>query len=388
MKMTTSRDDRDVDSDDDISMPVPLSTAGRSPVPTAVILPLSVTDNSVEVSSGTTTAVSAAVHALNNGEGSSPSTVVSALTLAASVSTAGATASSKPSTADNDGEDGDRVTASNTMFNRLHGVTGGGATVIPSSKGNTNSETTSSSATSGMLLSSATSLGRPGMNKDLHLEIASLANSISQVNPTRTIAASGRHSSLRSSSVAMVSGSAANANVTSASLSNNKRAASSVSNYHYQGNALISSSVVAMMTVMEDEDDNEGHEGGDSLDHQNEDGVDGGVGNDDPEALQQQQELTEKAMIVIRRVLDKLTGLDFVSNANMNEFSAFASSSSSQMNAHAGHPASPNTSTGSGGSNGVGHIALEVKEQVDRLIHEATSNENLSQSFFGWCPFW
>jgi FKBP12-rapamycin complex-associated protein len=29
-----------------------------------------------------------------------------------------------------------------------------------------------------------------------------------------------------------------------------------------------------------------------------------------------------------------------------------------------------------------------VDEQVDRLIHEAMSVENLSQLFVGWCPFW
>jgi hypothetical protein len=67
--------------------------------------------------------------------------------------------------------------------------------------------------------------------------------------------------------------------------------------------------------------------------------------------LDLQQELIEKAVVVIRRVMDKLTGLDFAD------------------------------------STGHAH-ALDVPDQVDRLIREATSNENLSQSFFGWCPFW
>jgi hypothetical protein len=67
--------------------------------------------------------------------------------------------------------------------------------------------------------------------------------------------------------------------------------------------------------------------------------------------LDLQQELIEKAVVVIRRVMDKLTGLDFAD------------------------------------STGQAH-ALDVPDQVDRLIREATSNENLSQSFFGWCPFW
>jgi hypothetical protein len=64
-----------------------------------------------------------------------------------------------------------------------------------------------------------------------------------------------------------------------------------------------------------------------------------------------QKALSDKAVIVIRRVLDKLTGLDF--NDNKNKI-----------------------------------VALDVPDQVDRLINEATSNENLSLNFFGWCPFW
>lgn len=31
---------------------------------------------------------------------------------------------------------------------------------------------------------------------------------------------------------------------------------------------------------------------------------------------------------------------------------------------------------------------LSVAEQVDRLIGEATSIENLCQLFNGWCPLW
>ena len=72
-----------------------------------------------------------------------------------------------------------------------------------------------------------------------------------------------------------------------------------------------------------------------------------------------QQELIEKAVIVIRRVMDKLTGLDF---ADTTQTGGLSSQQQQQ--------------------------ALEVPDQVDRLIREATSNENLSQSFFGWCPFW
>jgi FKBP12-rapamycin complex-associated protein len=57
--------------------------------------------------------------------------------------------------------------------------------------------------------------------------------------------------------------------------------------------------------------------------------------------------LNEKAIAVIRRVQDKLTGLDFDND-----------------------------------------VALDVPEQVERLIQQATSNENLCQCFIGYCPFW
>ena len=33
-------------------------------------------------------------------------------------------------------------------------------------------------------------------------------------------------------------------------------------------------------------------------------------------------------------------------------------------------------------------IVYDVKSQVDKLIQQATSNENLAQSYLGWCPFW
>eukprot|EP00595_Chromulina_sp_UTEXLB2642_P003213 CAMPEP_0196768462 /NCGR_PEP_ID=MMETSP1095-20130614/42795_1 /TAXON_ID=96789 ORGANISM="Chromulina nebulosa, Strain UTEXLB2642" /NCGR_SAMPLE_ID=MMETSP1095 /ASSEMBLY_ACC=CAM_ASM_000446 /LENGTH=1571 /DNA_ID=CAMNT_0042138109 /DNA_START=3776 /DNA_END=8494 /DNA_ORIENTATION=- len=67
-----------------------------------------------------------------------------------------------------------------------------------------------------------------------------------------------------------------------------------------------------------------------------------------------QDELSERAVLVIRRVMDKLTGLDFNDN----------SSNKSQQ------------------------VVLDVKNQVDRLIIEAMANENLSRGFVGWCPFW
>ncbi len=62
--------------------------------------------------------------------------------------------------------------------------------------------------------------------------------------------------------------------------------------------------------------------------------------------------LNERALKVIRRVQDKLTGTDFQPSSEED-----------------GGP-------------------LDVQDQVQRLIVQATSSENLSQLFIGWCAFW
>lgn len=58
--------------------------------------------------------------------------------------------------------------------------------------------------------------------------------------------------------------------------------------------------------------------------------------------------LNKKAVAIVNRVRDKLTGRDFPN-----------------------HPA-----------------PLDVPKQVDLLIAQATNHENLCQSYIGWCPFW
>ena len=55
----------------------------------------------------------------------------------------------------------------------------------------------------------------------------------------------------------------------------------------------------------------------------------------------------KKAVAVVNRVRDKLTGRDFDPD-----------------------------------------VQLEVHDQVDKLIKQATSHENLCQCYIGWCPFW
>lgn len=58
--------------------------------------------------------------------------------------------------------------------------------------------------------------------------------------------------------------------------------------------------------------------------------------------------LNRKALAIVNRVRDKLTGRDFP------------------------------------------HIleTVTVQKQVELLIQQATSNENLCQCYIGWCPFW
>ncbi|KAL7543713.1 hypothetical protein ACHAXR_013532 [Thalassiosira sp. AJA248-18] len=65
-----------------------------------------------------------------------------------------------------------------------------------------------------------------------------------------------------------------------------------------------------------------------------------------------EEALNERALKVIRRVQDKLTGTDFHS-----------------PDEEIGEP-------------------LDVQDQVQRLIVQATSSENLCQLFIGWCAFW
>lgn len=60
------------------------------------------------------------------------------------------------------------------------------------------------------------------------------------------------------------------------------------------------------------------------------------------------EKLNFKAVVVINRVRDKLTGRDFDSSLK----------------------------------------SLGISQQVDLLINQATSHENLCQCYIGWCPFW
>ena len=63
--------------------------------------------------------------------------------------------------------------------------------------------------------------------------------------------------------------------------------------------------------------------------------------------------LNERAVAVMKRMSDKLTGRDFSQEGMPN----------------------------SGDSD-------SVQSQVQRLIMQATAHDNLCQSYIGWCPFW
>ncbi|XP_019423211.1 PREDICTED: serine/threonine-protein kinase TOR-like [Lupinus angustifolius] len=82
--------------------------------------------------------------------------------------------------------------------------------------------------------------------------------------------------------------------------------------------------------------------------------------------------LNERAVVVMARMSNKLTGRDF--------------STSSVPNSSLQH-AVDHSSLVSGDTREVDH-ALSVKLQVQKLIVQATSHENLCQNYVGWCPFW
>ncbi|KAF7840713.1 serine/threonine-protein kinase TOR [Senna tora] len=83
--------------------------------------------------------------------------------------------------------------------------------------------------------------------------------------------------------------------------------------------------------------------------------------------------LNERAVVVMARMSNKLTGRDF---------STCSSVSSSSIQHAVDH-----SSLISGDNREVDH-GLSVKLQVQKLIIQATSHENLCQNYVGWCPFW
>ncbi|XP_026390069.1 serine/threonine-protein kinase TOR-like [Papaver somniferum] len=85
--------------------------------------------------------------------------------------------------------------------------------------------------------------------------------------------------------------------------------------------------------------------------------------------------LNVRAVVVMERMSNKLTGRDFSACASVP-----GTTSSAQH-------ALDHTTLTSGDAREVDH-GLSVKLQVQKLILQATSHENLCQNYVGWCPFW
>ncbi|KAA8545738.1 hypothetical protein F0562_020811 [Nyssa sinensis] len=83
--------------------------------------------------------------------------------------------------------------------------------------------------------------------------------------------------------------------------------------------------------------------------------------------------LNDRAVVVMARMSHKLTGRDF--------------STSSTVSTSSIQHAVDHSTLISGETHEVDH-GLSVQLQVQKLILQATSHENLCQNYVGWCPFW
>ncbi|KAH7836314.1 hypothetical protein Vadar_034584 [Vaccinium darrowii] len=83
--------------------------------------------------------------------------------------------------------------------------------------------------------------------------------------------------------------------------------------------------------------------------------------------------LNQRAVVVMARMSHKLTGRDF--------------NTSSSVSTNSIQHAIDHNSLIAGDTREVEH-GLSVKQQVGKLILQATSHENLCQNYVGWCPFW
>ena len=98
--------------------------------------------------------------------------------------------------------------------------------------------------------------------------------------------------------------------------------------------------------------------------------------------------LNDRAVSVLERIKNKLTGRDWVGDPVTVGIGGIA----------AGQCTFEQLPEPEDGSNSFAHRSmttteevgesLDVPAQVQRLISQATSMENLCQSYMGWCPFW
>ena len=95
--------------------------------------------------------------------------------------------------------------------------------------------------------------------------------------------------------------------------------------------------------------------------------------------VQEKEVQNQRALQVLARIKDKLTGRDFVGTTS----GASKTASNGANGATSGHV----------NGEAVGEVMLEagglgVNEQVEKLIEQATKVENLCQHYIGWCSFW
>ena len=127
----------------------------------------------------------------------------------------------------------------------------------------------------------------------------------------------------------------------------------------------------------------------------------------------QKETLNERAVSVLARVHEKLTGRDRIAYkiGSKRRTSHSGSSGDSSDDSNSGGSGSGSGSGGSGDNGGGGggderddktstssyvdvykndvlDEPMDITEQVDKLINDAQSHENLAQMYIGWCPFW
>jgi hypothetical protein len=100
------------------------------------------------------------------------------------------------------------------------------------------------------------------------------------------------------------------------------------------------------------------------------------------EEEQMKKELNEAAELVIQRINDKLRGTEFPERHQRPQ-------------QRGGHPMSADGQEHEFSMNQIeqkddqfSNNQKDIKEQVDLLIYQATSHENLAQCYPGWCPYW
>ena len=84
--------------------------------------------------------------------------------------------------------------------------------------------------------------------------------------------------------------------------------------------------------------------------------------NDDEDA-QREKEMNSVAEFVIQRILEKLKGCEVINAVKMTQAENQRTENSQRK-------------------------AISVEHQVEELIMEAISHENLASCYIGWCPYW